>query len=93
MKLLLAQFAYLQVMDLLTTLAFLSHGGQEANPLVVALLRFDPLMGLLLAKGVALALAIFCFISGRGKLLSRANMFYAALIAWNVLAIIAGSKA
>jgi hypothetical protein len=80
-------------MDLLTTLAFLSHGGQEMNPLVAALLHFDPLVGLLLAKGVAVALAILCFISGRQKLVLRANIFYAGLIAWNVLAIIAGGTA
>ena len=93
MKSLIVQFSYLQVMDLLTTVAFLSHGGQEANPLVAALLRFDPLTGLLLAKGFAIALAIFCLISGRQKLVSRANIFYAVLIAWNVVAIIAGGTA
>ena len=80
-------------MDLLTTLAFLSHGGREANPFVAALLRFDPLTGLLVAKGFAILLASFCFVSGRQKLVSRANIFYAALIAWNVLAIIAGGTA
>ena len=93
MKSLITQFTYLQLMDLLTTLAFLSHGGKEANPLLALLLRFDPLSGLLLAKGLAIALAIFCLISGREELVSKANVFYAALIAWNVMAIIAGGSA
>jgi hypothetical protein len=56
------------------------------------LMRLDPVTGLLLGKGFAVTLAIFCLISGREKLVSRVNVFYAALITWNVIAIIAGGS-
>jgi hypothetical protein len=92
MKLLLIQFVYLQLMDLLTTLAFLMHGGREMNPIVDALLRIDPVMGLVVVKGMALVLGVYCVVSGRRRLLSRANAFYAFLIAWNLVAIIAGGS-
>ena len=50
----LALFSYLQFLDLLTTLAFLSVGVQEANPLVnLALKSSDhPLYALLVSEDV-----------------------------------------
>jgi hypothetical protein len=89
----LVLFTYLQFLDLLTTLVFIMHGVREANPLVkFALVAApSPLMGLLLIKVAALALAICCSIQGRQKLLLRINIFFAALISWNLLAMIAGA--
>src|SRR5262245_4952836 len=54
----LIQYSYLQLLDLLTTMAFLLHGVREGNPLV----RFamentsHPLGGLFAVKGMALLL-------------------------------------
>lgn len=87
---LLLQFGYLQVLDVLTTLAFLAHGVEEANPIVRFFLEAAPapLAGLVVVKLVGMALALYCWRRGRRSLLARVNVFYAALVAWNVMAIV-----
>jgi hypothetical protein len=90
---LLMQYSYLQVLDFLTTVAFLIQGVREGNPLV----RFcvestgNPLNGLLLVKLLAVLLGIYCWRMGRIKLLRRINVLFAALVAWNLVALILGS--
>ena len=42
MNQLLLQYSYLQMLDLLTTVAFLLHGIHEGNPLVRLALRYSP---------------------------------------------------
>lgn len=87
------QFVYLQFVDLLTTLAFLAHGVEEANPLIRLLLGLMPsrLAALALAKLAAVALAYCCWKLGRVTLLQRATWFYAALALWNLGALVAVS--
>ena len=86
----LVQFVYLQALDVLTTLAFLSRGVEEANPVVRQVLSWvpSPLGGLLGLKLLAVVLAVYCWRSGRRRLLGRANTFFAALVAWNMLALL-----
>lgn len=86
------QFSYLQFLDLMTTVAFLIHGVQEANPLVRFALRLgpSPLGGLLLVKCLALSLGVYCWRCGREKLLTRMNFLFALVVAWNVTALILG---
>ena len=90
MNQLLLQYTYLQVLDLLTTLAFILHGVREGNPLVRLMMRStaNPLNGLLLVKLAAAGLGIYCWRLGRGKLLARINIIFAAIIAWNLAALI-----
>ena len=92
MNQLLLQYSYLQMLDLLTTLAFLLHGVQEGNPLVRLALRYssNPLGGLLLVKMLALSLGFYCWRCGRQKLLTRINILFAIVVAWNLVALIAG---
>jgi hypothetical protein len=87
---LLLQYAYLQVLDLLTTLAFMLHGVREGNPLVRLMMHLtaNPLNGLLAVKLMAAALGLYCWKLGRGKLLSRINLVFAAIVAWNLGALI-----
>ncbi len=87
---LLVQFSYLQVLDFMTTLAFLMNGIQEGNPLVRLALRYgpSPLAGLLLVKMVALALGIYCWRFGRTRLLTRINVLFALIVTWNLAALI-----
>lgn len=89
---LLIHFTYLQLLDILTTLAFLTIGVQEANPLIRFLLgaTHSPLGALLAVKLLALALACYCWRSGKRRLLFRVNVFYAALVAWNLVAFLLG---
>jgi hypothetical protein len=89
---LLLQYSYLQVLDLMTTVAFLLHGIREANPLVrVALDSPHPLGGLVAVKGLAIALGLYCWRAGRQRLLGRMNILFALVVAWNLAALIAAS--
>jgi hypothetical protein len=92
---LLGQFVYLQALDVLTTLAFLGNGVKEANPLVGLALAVapSPLSGLVGLKVLALALAVYCWQRGRTQLLARMNAFFAALVVWNLVALILRSPA
>jgi hypothetical protein len=87
---LLVQFSYLQVLDFLTTLAFLLHGVQEGNPFVrwCLVVAPNPLAGLFLVKMLAMMLGAYCWWMRKAKLLLRINVLFAALIAWNLLALI-----
>lgn len=87
---LLLQYAYLQVLDLLTTLAFMLHGVREGNPLVRLMMHSttNPLNGLLLVKLLAVGLGLYCWRLGRGKLLARINIAFALIVAWNLAALI-----
>ena len=91
MNQLLLQYSYLQVLDLMTTLAFLLHGIQEGNPLVRFALRFSssPITALLGVKCLALGLGIYCWRCGRKRLLTRINILFAIVVAWNLAALIA----
>ncbi len=87
---LLIQFCYLQLLDVLTTLVFLTGGVKEANPVVRFLLIASPspLLGLLSVKLLAIALAFYCWRTARTRLLLFANAFFAVLIAWNLFALL-----
>jgi hypothetical protein len=87
------QFSYLQVLDFLSTIAFLINGVKEGNPLVRLALALgpNPLKSLLAIKLLALMLGIYCWRMGRQQLLSRINLLFALVIAWNLVALILGS--
>ena len=87
----LVLFTYLQLLALISTVVFILHGGKEANPLVNFALTAapTPLLGLVLIKAAALGLGIFCCLRGRKQLLTRMNIFFAALVSWNLFAMIA----
>jgi len=87
---LLLQYSYLQMLDLLTTMAFMLHGVKEGNPLVRMMMHLtaNPLNGLLLVKLVAVALGLYCWKVGRSRLLTRINILFALIVAWNLGALI-----
>jgi hypothetical protein len=82
-------FLSLQLCDAATTLAFLHRGVAEANPLIAGLMALvhSPALSLALIKLGACALGVFAWTSGRTRLLRRANLFFAACVAWNLLAL------
>lgn len=90
---LLWQYSYLQVLDFLTTVAFLVNGVREGNPLVrMALsLPLNPLEGLLVVKLLAFLLGFYCWRVGKRQLLLRINLLFAVLVAWNLIALIVSS--
>ncbi len=87
---LLIQFVYLQALDVLTTLAFLEAGVHEANPVVRLALHAapSPLAALAALKGMAALFAILCWRTGRTRPLLWANVSFAALVLWNVAALL-----
>ena len=89
----LVHYSYLQVLDFLTTVAFLVQGVQEGNPLVRLAMRVtpNPVVGLLIVKLLAVGLGVYCWLGGRGRTLSRINMLFAFVIAWNLVSLILGS--
>jgi Domain of unknown function (DUF5658) len=86
----LYQYSYLQVLDFLTTVAFLINGVSEGNPIVNwAMSVFpSPLAGLAAVKLVAIALGVYCWQTAKGQLLTRINIGFAILVAWNLLSLI-----
>jgi len=87
---LLLQYSYLQVLDFLTTIAFLVNGVKEGNPVVRFALTMatNPISGLLVIKLLAVLLGIYCWRMGRQQLLGRINILFAILVAWNLVALI-----
>ncbi len=90
---LLWQYFYLQVLDFLTTIAFLVNGVREGNPLVRLALSLgtNPIGGLIAVKLLAILLGFYCWRAGKRQLLSRINVLFAALVAWNLVALIISS--
>jgi hypothetical protein len=90
---LLLQYSYLQVLDFMTTIAFMLHGVREGNPLVRLALEYSPhpLGGLLAIKLAAIGLGVYCWKGGRNRLLSRINILFALVVAWNLAALIVAS--
>ena len=88
------QFSYLQFLDFLTTIAFLLLGIQEGNPLVRLAISLAPapIYGLALVKIIALCLGLYCLKVGKLKLLSKMNLLFAAVVAWNLVALIVGAS-
>ena len=93
MNQLILQYSYLQVLDFMTTVAFLLHGIREGNPLVRLALDYapHPLGGLLAVKVAAIALGVYCWRGGRHRLLGQMNLLFAVVVAWNLAALIAAS--
>ena len=90
---LLWQFSYLQVLDFLTTIAFLVNGVREGNPLVRMALGVgsNPIAGLVVVKLFAILLGFYCWRAGKRQLLWRINLLFALLVAWNLVALILSS--
>lgn len=93
MNQLLLHYSYLQVLDFLTTIAFLVNGVREANPLVRLALNVghNPIGSLIGVKVLAVMLGFYCWRMGRERLLSRINAMFALVIAWNLIALILGT--
>lgn len=78
-------FFALQALDILTTLAAFHVGAFEVNPLVAHLtLQFGRFRGVLISKLIAVLIAM-----GVRRLVWVVNLFYTAVICWNVIVLIA----
>ena len=77
-------FFYLQLLDALTTLVGMRLGLGEASPVVRWLMAGSPVMGLLISKAIAFALCGICYWSGHRRVVGWINLWYAALVIWNL---------
>jgi hypothetical protein len=87
---LFVQYSYLQLLDFLTTLAFLLYGVREANPVVQWFLDVapSPVAGLAVVKLLAIGLGVLVWVLGKDRLLARINLLFALVVAWNLIALI-----
>jgi hypothetical protein len=80
-------FLVLQILDVLTTLIGLRLGAQEGSTFIGHLLQTGPLSGLLISKILAAGLAAIAVFLNRKRLLVFLNLWFAAVVAWNLIAI------
>jgi len=80
-------FLGLQILDVLTTVVGLQHGAREGSNFIGHLLQTGPLSGLIISKILAAGLAAFAVFLNRKRLLVFLNFWFAAIVAWNMLAI------
>jgi hypothetical protein len=82
-------FIYFQALDLVTTLLGLKLGASEASPFIRVLMHAGPFTGIFLSKLVALGLGGACLYLKKHHLLRRVSYWYAGLVLWNLLVILA----
>jgi len=80
-------FLGLQVLDVLTTVVGLRLGAREGSAFVGRLLETGPLNGLIVSKILAALLAVLAVFLNRKRLLLVVNMWFGAVVVWNVIAI------
>jgi len=86
-------FVYLQLLDFLTTMVGFKLGAHEVSPFIAKLIHTtSPALGVAMSKMVGLAIGGICVATGRIKLLSLANYWYAALVVWNMAMILTAAS-
>ena len=86
-------FSYLQLLDFMSTTAFLLLGVSEANPMVNFMFSIGPtpMAGLLIIKIVTVLFGVWCWRLGRHRVLVTANLMFALVVAWNLGSVIVGA--
>jgi hypothetical protein len=82
-------FAYLQILDLLTTLLGFRLGAAEASPFIHLLMHAGPAAGVAISKLVAVALAGICLYLRKKYLIVWINYWYSCLVVWNLVVLLA----
>lgn len=82
-----ALFLGLQILDILTTLLGLHLGAQEGSTFIGHLLATGPLSGLIISKILAAGLAAIAIFLNRKRLLVFLNIWFAAVVLWNLATI------
>jgi len=83
-------FILLQLLDLLTTLWFLRHGGAEGNPIVIVIANLAPSFefGLILIKCWAFAVGYWLAKKGGYQFLMVTNWVFGLIVVWNTINIL-----
>jgi hypothetical protein len=80
-------FVALQALDIITTMLGIRLGASEGSAFVARLMSAGVLPGLLLTKLFAVVLICSALAVECPRVLSRANVWFAALITWNFVVI------
>lgn len=82
-------FIVLQVLDLITTLYFVRHGGAEGNPIALRLANLAPSFefGLLIIKAWAILIGYWLYKGGGYKFLKFTNAVFVLIVVWNLAGI------
>jgi hypothetical protein len=81
----LAQVICLQCFDVTISIAGLHNGLIEANPVLATVNETDvSVTRIIVFKAITVVIGIFCWRTGRERLLIRANVWYAAVVGWNI---------
>jgi hypothetical protein len=83
----MALFLFLQILDVLTTLVGLRMGAKEGSSFILGLLRTGPITGLLISKIIAAGLAAIAVFLNRKRMLIFLNIWFTAIVTWNLFAI------
>lgn len=84
----LSLFIYLQILDFLTTVLFLKMGLFESGWVVGALVHWSPILGVMLAKAVAITIGCLAVRYHKDRVVRLANVGYSGVVAWNLLCMI-----
>jgi len=84
----LSLFIYLQVLDFLTTILFLRLGLGEASWVVAALIRWSPIVGVMIAKIGTVVLALVALHYHKDRLMRLVNLLYGCVVVWNLCCMI-----
>lgn len=85
-------FIYLQLLDFLTTLVGFKVGAGEASPFIAKLIHLTtPAIGVAASKLLGLGIGGICVATGRARLITWINYWYAVLIVWNLSIILIAS--
>jgi hypothetical protein len=80
-------FACLQALDVITTLLGWRLGAQETNFVVAHFMRIGPVQGLIAAKVIGFLLVVAVFIRRKERLVRLLNLWFAAIVTWNLVII------
>jgi hypothetical protein len=81
---LLQVFVFLQLLDFLTTILVLKHGGYEANPFVSQLMLLGPVNGLFVAKVLVVGIGAAIMWFQRNRVVFIANYIYALTLRYSL---------
>ena len=87
-------FVYLQLLDFLTTLIGFRLGASEASPFIAKMIHAtSPAIGVAASKMLGIGIGGLCLATGRGRLITWINYWYAGLIVWNLsIILVAGGR-
>ena len=68
-------------------------GSTDSGSSICCRISPNPITGLLAVKVAALGLGLYCWRGGKLRLLGRMNLMFAAIVAWNLAALIVGTAA